>query len=166
MLTNNGRAERTGRVRPGSARATFDIARAAYPGVAVPSPSYARPGHLGRNLAIVVVVAFVIASVSLFTIPLPHSFYIPLTPHGGPKNTPYGARISAPQGSSVSGWWSVSGNTSAIFLVVQGYLQSPSASLVENGTSGSFSFTVNNPLCRLFLTEPGDVSGTIWYPLL
>lgn len=128
-----------------------------------PSP---RPDHLGRNLVIVVVVGFVVMSVSLFTVPLPHSFYISLTQHETPRNSPYGTRISAPQGSSVSGWWSVSGNTSATFFVVEGYLQSPSAFLVENGTSGSFSFTVNSPLCRLFLTEPGDVSGTIWYPIL
>jgi hypothetical protein len=113
-----------------------------------------------------VAVAFVVASVSLFTIPLPRSFYIPLTQHGGPGKPVYGALISAPQGSSVSGWWSVSGNTSATFFVVEGYFQSPSLVLEENGTSGSFSFTVNNPLCRLILTEPGDVSGTIWYPLL
>jgi len=122
------------------------------------------PDHLGRNLVIIVAVAFLVASVALFTIPLPHSFYIPLTQHL--KDFPYATRISAPQGSSVSGWWSVSGNRSAIFLVVQGYLQSPSASLVENGTSGSFSFAVNNPICRISLTEPGNVSGTIWYPIL
>ncbi len=134
--------------------------------MAVPLPSYARPGHLGRNLVIVVAVAFVVGSVSLFTIPLPRSFYIPLTQHGGPGKPLYGTLISAPQGSSVSGWWSVSGNTTATFFAVEGYLQSPSGFLEENGTSGSFSFTVNNPLCRLFLTEPGEVSGTIWYPLL
>ncbi len=129
----------------------------------LPSPG---SSHLARNLVIVVVVGFVVASVALFTVPVPRSFYIPLTHHGDPKNSPYGTRINAPQGSSVSVWWSVFSNTSATALVVEGYLQSPSAFLEENGTSGSFSFTVNNPLCRLFLTEPGNVSGTIAYPIL
>jgi hypothetical protein len=75
--------------------------------------------------------------------------------------------INAPPGSYVSGWWSVYGNTSATFFVVEGSIGGPYTLVVEeNGTSGSFTFTVDNPPCRLVSTEPGEVSGTIWYPIL
>jgi len=131
--------------------------------MAVPSPPPAKPSHLIRNVAIVVILVAVF--VGLIAIPVPHSFSDQIFTLAEVQGN---ATITPPAGAQISGTWSAP-DPNTNFQIRFGSALGQDIFSAE-GAAGSFSFTASQYEYWFVTGAPSNetvtVSGSYSSPIL